>query len=229
MVREANGELNILNNKKAELERDVELERRKVRELQDASREQNKEYLKLKVQHDKLKRRALLSSNTIPAGNVGNENGVLGNPLHNYLDEPLVRSRAFLGTNAGNSVDLEAVVGGMEASGIQRTPIVARTGGGQFQPSPRRNNGWAQQQTAGQAQGRITSHRQHFTTAGTDHSYRSGDLSDRSGSANEVENMLINNLSRRPGVGHGWATQTRSAQVFPVPSTNRRGGFRPAR
>lgn len=39
----------ILNNKKAELERDVELERRKVRELQDASREQNKEYLKLKV------------------------------------------------------------------------------------------------------------------------------------------------------------------------------------
>ncbi|KIK08511.1 hypothetical protein K443DRAFT_561411 [Laccaria amethystina LaAM-08-1] len=49
VVREANGELIILNNKKAELERDVELERRKVRELQDASREQNKEYLKLKV------------------------------------------------------------------------------------------------------------------------------------------------------------------------------------
>lgn len=212
------------------MERDVELERRKVRELQDASREQNKEYLKLKVQHDKLKRRAMLSSNTIPAGNVGNENGVLGNPIHIRLDDPHLKSRAFLGTNAGNSVDLEAVVGGMEASGIQRTPIVARTSGGQYLPSPQRNNGWAQQQNAGQTQGRITSHRQHFTTAGTDRSYRSGDISDRSGSANEVENMLINNLPRRSGVSHGgWATQPRSAQVFPVPSINRRGGFRPAR
>ena len=72
----------------------------------------------MQVQHDKLKRRALLSSSTIPAGNVGNENGVLGNPLHIHLDDPLLKSRAFLGTNAGNSVDLEAVVGGMEAIGV---------------------------------------------------------------------------------------------------------------
>lgn len=33
----------------SELERDLELERKKVRELQDAHREQNKEYQKLKV------------------------------------------------------------------------------------------------------------------------------------------------------------------------------------
>lgn len=33
----------------AELERDLELERRKMHELQDASREREKEYLKLKV------------------------------------------------------------------------------------------------------------------------------------------------------------------------------------
>jgi hypothetical protein len=32
-----------------ELERDLELERRKVRELQDGSRERDKEYTKLKV------------------------------------------------------------------------------------------------------------------------------------------------------------------------------------
>ena len=35
----------------AELERDLELERRKVRELQEASRERDKEYQKLKVNH----------------------------------------------------------------------------------------------------------------------------------------------------------------------------------
>lgn len=33
----------------AELERDLELERRKVRELQDGSRERDREYAKLKV------------------------------------------------------------------------------------------------------------------------------------------------------------------------------------
>ena len=33
----------------AELERDLELERRKVRELQEAARERDKEYQKLKV------------------------------------------------------------------------------------------------------------------------------------------------------------------------------------
>lgn len=62
----ANGEINLLSNKVAgivncpthriakasivsELERDMELERRKVHELQDSSREREKEYQKLKV------------------------------------------------------------------------------------------------------------------------------------------------------------------------------------
>lgn len=45
----ANGEINLLNNKNAELQRDLELERRKVRDLQEAAREQDKEYQKLKV------------------------------------------------------------------------------------------------------------------------------------------------------------------------------------
>ncbi|KAJ7638573.1 hypothetical protein FB45DRAFT_976707 [Roridomyces roridus] len=49
VVREANGEINLLSNKNAELERDLELERRKVRDLQDAGRERDKEYQKLKV------------------------------------------------------------------------------------------------------------------------------------------------------------------------------------
>ncbi|KAG2370063.1 hypothetical protein BDR07DRAFT_1347227 [Suillus spraguei] len=49
VIREANGEINLLSNKVAELERDMELERRKVHELQDSSREREKEYQKLKV------------------------------------------------------------------------------------------------------------------------------------------------------------------------------------
>ncbi|OAX39763.1 hypothetical protein K503DRAFT_715868, partial [Rhizopogon vinicolor AM-OR11-026] len=38
VIREANGEIDLLGNKVTELERDLELERRKVHELQDASR-----------------------------------------------------------------------------------------------------------------------------------------------------------------------------------------------
>ncbi|KAJ7368013.1 hypothetical protein DFH08DRAFT_676599 [Mycena albidolilacea] len=49
VVREANGEINLLSNKNGELQRDLELERRKVRDLQEAAREQDKEYQKLKV------------------------------------------------------------------------------------------------------------------------------------------------------------------------------------
>ncbi|KAJ3867092.1 hypothetical protein EV359DRAFT_35179 [Lentinula novae-zelandiae] len=50
VVREANGEISLLNNKAADLERDLEVERRKVRDLQDGTREREKEYQKLKVQ-----------------------------------------------------------------------------------------------------------------------------------------------------------------------------------
>ncbi|KAF9055051.1 hypothetical protein BDZ89DRAFT_938007 [Hymenopellis radicata] len=49
VVREANGEISLLNSKIAELERDLELERRKVRELQESSRDRDREYQKLKA------------------------------------------------------------------------------------------------------------------------------------------------------------------------------------
>ncbi|KAI6122725.1 hypothetical protein EV401DRAFT_1858534 [Pisolithus croceorrhizus] len=50
VIREANGEIRLLGDKITELERDLELERRKVRELQDTSREREKEYQRLKVE-----------------------------------------------------------------------------------------------------------------------------------------------------------------------------------
>lgn len=45
----ANSEINLLNEKNSALERDLEIERRRVRELQDAARDSDKEYQKLKV------------------------------------------------------------------------------------------------------------------------------------------------------------------------------------
>ncbi|KAI5894242.1 uncharacterized protein SCHCODRAFT_02700763 [Schizophyllum commune H4-8] len=49
VVREANGEISLLNDKTNELQRELELERRKTRDLQEAQRERDKEYQKLKA------------------------------------------------------------------------------------------------------------------------------------------------------------------------------------
>ncbi|KIP09885.1 hypothetical protein PHLGIDRAFT_102240 [Phlebiopsis gigantea 11061_1 CR5-6] len=49
VVREAQGEIALLNNKIAELQRDLELERRRASTLQDSLKEREKEYQKLKV------------------------------------------------------------------------------------------------------------------------------------------------------------------------------------
>ncbi|KAI0786410.1 hypothetical protein C8Q75DRAFT_271882 [Abortiporus biennis] len=48
-VREARGQINILNGKIAELERDIELERRKSGTHQESLKERDKEYQRLKV------------------------------------------------------------------------------------------------------------------------------------------------------------------------------------
>ncbi|KAN0127082.1 hypothetical protein V8E53_015100 [Lactarius tabidus] len=61
LVREADSEINLLSGKLSDFERDLDLERRKNRDLMESSRERDKEYQKLKAQYDKLKRRALLA------------------------------------------------------------------------------------------------------------------------------------------------------------------------
>jgi len=48
----------------------LDLERRRNRDLQETSRERDKEYQKLKAQYDKLKRRALLAP-TVGANQPG--------------------------------------------------------------------------------------------------------------------------------------------------------------
>ncbi|KAJ7507475.1 hypothetical protein B0H11DRAFT_2218321 [Mycena galericulata] len=212
VVREANGEISLLSNKNAELERDLELERRKVRDLQDAARERDKEYQKLKTQHDKIKRKALLAPNVHASGPSS--------------DDPHNKLRAF-----SNTVNVGAV--------IQRTPLVNRTGAS-FAPASHNAGQWGHQQHPQLPPGlppqqqqqhvqrsttrRTHAHRQPFGGQGDrDRAYQSGHTSDRStGSANEVENMLMGGQAPRPVANHGWSTApTPRARAFsPRPRTN---------
>ena len=49
----ANSEIALMNSKVQGLEKELEMERRKIRELQDSTRERDKEYQKLKVRYRK--------------------------------------------------------------------------------------------------------------------------------------------------------------------------------
>ena len=110
----------------AELERDLEIERRRVRELQEASRDRDKEYAKLKASHslghindvangiqrlqgqfDKVRKRALFGP--------PNDQGAITPAQVN--DDPRTKLRQAAGNVAAN-VNISAVVGGMEANGV---------------------------------------------------------------------------------------------------------------
>ena len=117
------------------MERDLELERRKVRELQDGSRERDKEYAKLKVSRttlvedilsslhelfmkahfDKLKRKALFG----PGNGNDNVAGVNPQVQGQYHDDLRLKAKNNPGNHQMNSAsNLNAIVGGMEANGV---------------------------------------------------------------------------------------------------------------
>ncbi|PBL02737.1 hypothetical protein ARMGADRAFT_1023914 [Armillaria gallica] len=201
VVREANSEISLLNNKIAELERDVELERRKVRELQEASRDRDREYQKLKAQHDKMKRKVLLAPNLSGQQPSGNETLNLSSSSFPGQGEPNPRQplRAF---------GVGAVVDGMEANGIQRTPLVNRGGqGGGFVRNG--SDGWVQPGGAAQR----VPHRQPLHVAhGQQYRQTSRSMSERSdtSSLHEVENPLgaggNGSGVKRRNTGPGWGT-----------------------
>ncbi|TCD70502.1 hypothetical protein EIP91_003263 [Steccherinum ochraceum] len=116
-VREARGQISLLNNKVSEMERDLDLERRKSTTLQNSLREREKEYQKLKVQFDKIKRKALLA----PGGPNELLHAQGGPPMDTHMRE----NQAFKASH-NVPVDVGAVVGDMNANGIQRTPIANR-------------------------------------------------------------------------------------------------------
>lgn len=238
VVREANGEISLLNNKIAELQRDLELERRKALALQDSLKDREKEYQKLKSQHDKIKRKALLQPSSLTQS--ANTNAA-GRNVSAVDDSSAINH----GVGAAGSipiVDVNAVVGGMEANGIQRTPIVSRIAqhGSASAPWRAASNPQAVNATGSS---RHTFQRQPFNTQSAgDVSLRSRSnttLSDQSDSANEVENLLgsirrpATNTAAPGGASH-WSgsrgQRTRVHQrVFAQPSVARpSGGFRPA-
>jgi len=127
--------------------------------------------------------------------------------------------------------NLGAVVGGMDANGIQRTPVVNRTMGGPFVPQAQAT-AWVQHQQH-QSHTRNNSHRHPFASH-TDRSYWSGNATDHSdsASANEVENMLVSHQSSRIPISHtGWTSApSQMNQQVRLPQTTRRttSKFRPA-
>lgn len=197
VIREANGEISLLNNKIADIERDLELERRKMAGLQDSIKERDKEYQKLKTHYDKIKRKALLAP-----GLGGNESTGLMAGADGYhadrvgLNEQQNKHRS--GMAFGATVDMGAVVGDMEANGIQRTPIVNRTlGATGMQPG----SAW---RNPGPAPLRHNPQRQPFN-AMADRSFRTNTTaSDHSNSAGEVERLLA------PAAQHSMRTNDRS-------------------
>ncbi|EKM80452.1 hypothetical protein AGABI1DRAFT_128123 [Agaricus bisporus var. burnettii JB137-S8] len=203
-----------------ELERDLELERRKVRDLQETSRERDKEYQKLKgwTQHDKLKRKTILGPTTIEP---------IAAPQSKTPEGQ--QSRAKLNT-LGGATGNEMVMSGMEMNGVQRTPLVPRVQTHVMMASAsNRGSGWNKPKATGPMGGQ---HRQPFgpptpQVLALDRSFRS--TSDYSDSGNEVEHMLLpGSFSRSTS---GWsAGAARSRPVFAPPIAPKRAsmGFRPA-
>jgi len=148
-----------------------------------------------------------------------------------YTQDTQNTSLRSLGQEAG--IDFGAAVSNMDANRVQRTPLAARTQGPLV--LPQQNHNWQPQPARAQTHNRNSSHRQPF--AASTGSYRSGNLSDRSESANEVENILIHPIERgernMTNIYTGWSTgpqKSRSVQHVFAPTTQKRtaGGFRPA-
>ncbi|KAF7319372.1 hypothetical protein HMN09_00275100 [Mycena chlorophos] len=182
--RAANGEISLLNNKNAELMRDLELERRKVQEMQEAGRERDKEYQKLKGQLDKIKRKALLAPQ---------------NTNVSPREEPHLAQNK-LKVFSSNSFDSGA---GMETASNRQTPLANRAA---WQPHPQQQQ---PQQQPQQPVRRTQPHRQPFAAPaafGDPGAGRSFHSRNDSTSSNEVENMLVAGQNSRPMANNGWTT-----------------------
>jgi len=155
------------------------------------------------------------------------------NEANNPEEDPQ-RLMTFGGPRS-NTVDLNAVVGGMEANGIQRTPIMNRTNN-TFQPGRSAigsGESWSRTgQLIGQNRVPVPGSRRQRVSAGTEnHHFRSVNNSDRSDSASEVENLLVGNPQSKR-VNAGWTARNNPkpvsypAQAFTAP--RRSGTFRPS-
>ncbi|KAG8906864.1 hypothetical protein FRB99_005924 [Tulasnella sp. 403] len=140
VIREANSEISLLNNKCAEMERELELERRKTRDMTETLKDRDKEYQKLKNQFDSIKRKALLAPNTFNANAQNNATSDVIEITENPAAPPRTRGIGF-GAGMASGVSMGDVANGMD---IQRTPLRPAMGGG-FNAQPQGLGPWQQQ------------------------------------------------------------------------------------
>jgi len=200
----------------------LDLERRKNRDLQETSRERDKEYQKLKAQYDKLKRRALLAP-TVGTNQPGINLAGGGPELH-----------PGVGVGGMNTIQRPAAGIVNRTVGQFNTPGGGGGGGLPLWSQSLQQHQHQQQQQQPQQQHISPQNalpvRQPFVA-----SDRSLDTSERSNTAQDVEELLGSQgrLQRRTHYQGGWASTTNQAQqqqqrAF-VPSSGRRtsGTFRP--
>lgn len=135
----AHGELNILKNKISGLERELDDEKRKNREMQSGLREKDKEYQKMKTQFDALKRKSLLAQGPMvtdsgpPVGEHLNVSTTMTSiaehsSQHGYSGQihvgggNLSRGLSNVSTS-NNDFGINRMADSMEAYKIQRTPL----------------------------------------------------------------------------------------------------------
>jgi len=209
-VREARGQISLLNNKLSEVERDLDLERKKTTTLRDSMKDREKEYQKLKIQYDKMKRKTLLAPGTLGQS----EPMQVPHPLP-VTDRHMADSRILSSFHHRDTatVDVGAVVGDMNATGVQRTPILSRnaiprSSTNRLQRLP------AQSQTRHSLPGQGKSLR-HGDNPKTDHHYPPTTVSDQS----EEDGLH----DRRQGrSGNAWIAGSRPVQ------NGKQGGFGPS-
>ncbi|EJD53762.1 hypothetical protein AURDEDRAFT_53520 [Auricularia subglabra TFB-10046 SS5] len=145
VIREANTELSLLNTKVTNVERELEMERRKVRELQESSREKDKEYAKLKAslrslvisgsisqtslqnQYDKVKRKALMNPSALSGG--GHAEPVPVNPAPTYAQHQQAQNMGFMNTSVSTTNTVSNIASQISFSYLrctQRPPAITR-------------------------------------------------------------------------------------------------------
>ncbi|KAH8830652.1 hypothetical protein DL96DRAFT_1593826 [Flagelloscypha sp. PMI_526] len=186
----------------------------------DTSKERDKEYQRLKAQHEKLKRKALLASsgNTTVVDTLASFHPQRSQPRTESANSPAnPRPRPFAPWNATNSSSPFEAQGGFDSHStrIQMPPRAVP-----FHVSSSGNSNLVSQFSHNSPAFSQQNHPRGPPQRHSNPSPRSINLADTSDSANEVENLLVHSAtrksstSRRPGTttDAGWVTAPQSAQ-----------------
>ncbi|BGP04526.1 hypothetical protein JCM10049v2_000328 [Rhodotorula toruloides] len=123
IMREAHAEINLLKERLAGTEKDLELERRRVHELQETHKANAKAYQKLKSQYDKTKQRSLLNPQSAPLAGDQSFANALASPALSSRQVPGTPRQTFVPAHASNNAGF-----GIQRSS-SRASVSSRVGG----------------------------------------------------------------------------------------------------